>query len=362
MNVPSLSRTIFETLRDEIANGVYGIGALLPDLDSLRRRFGSGEYAVRRALRRLRNEGLVTIRRHVGVIVNDKALGAWKGRIAFIAVRMTGSFLAQMLELRFARRFAAEGYSIVPLFLDFGEDGTLDIGNLARHLANGFSFAICYCINGQVTGLLDRANVPYVVLNRSAREFPRARGVFRENFRRAYADLIKAMHKAGVRRILEVDMERSIDRGFKNQLFEAGIAMQRIMCATDVDDRPHISSVKNCGHSAVADYFADPRHRAHPPDAVLFDDDYLAVGGIVAILEAGLRIPDDIKVVPFANRGNEPVLGVSLARIENDPETYGNAVADYVLANLAGRKVKPPQIEYRFVPGESLGRGLPRPK
>ena len=84
---------------------------------------------------------------------------------------------------------------------------------------------------------------------------------------------------------------------------------------------------------------------------------HLAFGGIVAILEAGLRIPDDIRVVSFANRGNEPVLGLSLARIENDPTAYGAAVADYVLAVLAGRNPRPPRIEYRFIPGESLGRG-----
>ncbi len=354
MNLPTLSTNIYAALRDEIADGVYGIGALLPDLDSLCDRFGAGEYAVRRALRRLRDEGFVTIRRHVGVIVNDKAQGIWKGRIAFIAVRMTGSFLAQMLELRFARRFEEEGYSIVPIFLDFKEDGALDLGNLARHIANGFSFAICYCIGGPVTDLLDRSGVPYVVLNRSARDFPRASGVFRENFKRAYSDLVDAMSAAGVRRILEIDMERTIDRGFKNQLFEAGIAIQRIMCATDADVRPHISSVKNCGHRAVTDFFSNPLHREHPPDAILFEDDYLAVGGIVAILESGLRIPYDIKVVSFANRGNEPVLGVSLARIENDPATYGDAVANYVLAVLAGRNPRPPRIEYRFVPGESL--------
>ncbi len=357
MKVPSLSKSIYATLRDEIAAGTYRIGGLLPNLDSLRRRFGAGEYAVRRALRRLRDEGLVTIRRHVGVIVNDKALGAWKGRIAFIAIRMSGSFLAQMLELRFARRFEEEGYSVVPIFLDFEENGTLDLGNLIRHIANGFSFAICYCSTRQLMDLLDCAGVPYVVLHRSAKEFPRARCVFRENFKRAYSDLIGAMFTARVRRVLEVDMERPIDRGFINQLFDAGIAMQRVMCVPDIDDRPYCSSVKNCGHRAVADYFAELRHRAHPPDAVLFDDDYLAVGGIVAILEAGLRIPEDIKVVSFVNRGNEPVLGVSLARIENDPATYADAVADYVLALLAGRNPRPPRIEYRFVPGESLGRG-----
>ena len=316
-------------------------------------RFDAGEYAVRRALRQLRSEGLVTIRRHVGVIVNDKTQGAWKGCIAFIAVRMSGSYFAQILELQFSRQFAAAGYSLIPVFLDPDANRAVNIEALKRPLANGLTFAICHCLERQVTDLLDSAGVPYVVINGFTKDFPHARAVIRDGFRRCYADLIQAMRAAGVQTVLEIDLQRRIDRSFKIQLRNAGIATNRIMCET-LPGYQLIGDVKTLGHDTIATFFADERHRAHPPDAILFDDDYLAFGGIVAILEAGLRIPEDIKVVSFANRGNEPVLGVSLARIENDPAAYGDAVVDYVLALLAGRNPHPPRIEYRFVPGESL--------
>jgi DNA-binding LacI/PurR family transcriptional regulator len=86
----------------------------------------------------------------------------------------------------------------------------------------------------------------------------------------------------------------------------------------------------------------------------LFDDDYLADGGLVALYEAGLRVPEDVKVVFYSNKGNEPVLGVSAARIENDPVSYGDAVAQYVLKLLSGRKAAPPKVVRRFIPGKSL--------
>ena len=354
MKGPALSKRICDVLRDEIEAGTYKIGGLLPNLEALMARFGAGEYAVRRAVRQLRSEGLVTIRRHVGAIVNDKTQGAWKGCIAFIAVRMSGSFFAQILELEFSRRFSAAGYSLVPVFLDPDANREVNIEALKRPLANGLSFAICHCLEKQVTDLLDGAGVPYVVVNGFTKDFPHARAVIRDGFRRCYADLIKAMCEAGVRTVLEIDLERRVDRSFKIQLLNAGIATKRMMCGT-LSGYQRIGDVKTLGHRMITTFFADERHRAHPPDAILFDDDYLAFGGIVAILEAGLRIPGDIKVVSFANRGNEPVLGLSLARIENDPAAYGAAVADYVLAVLAGRNPRPPRIEYRFVPGESLG-------
>ena len=87
----------------------------------------------------------------------------------------------------------------------------------------------------------------------------------------------------------------------------------------------------------------------------LFDDDYLASGGLVALLEAGLRIPDDIRVATFCNRGDEPVMAVSFARIECDPTACADAAADYTLAVLAGKQPKLPRPEFTFIPGDSLG-------
>ena len=350
----SITGRIHDALRDDLARGVYRVGGALPSVDALRERFGAGEYAVRRALRRLRDEGFVTITRHVGAVATGKARGTWRGTVAFIAVRMSGSFFAQALEEQFAKRFASAGYSLVMVYLDSVDGKVGNVEALSRHLANGIAFAICACSDEDVIHPLDQAGVPYIIVGNFQREFPNARAIIREDFRECYADLIAAMRARGVRRVLEIDEERTIDRGFKGQLFEAGILTQQLMCRCNEEQRWHMNDVKRCGHRVVAEFLADPKNRADLPDAILFEDDYLAFGGIVAILEAGLRIPRDIRVVSFTNAGNEPVLGVSLARIVNDPETLGDAVADYVLALLAGRRAEPPRIAYRFVSGDSL--------
>ena len=72
--------------------------------------------------------------------------------------------------------------------------------------------------------------------------------------------------------------------------------------------------------------------RAWLPELVVFTGDYVATGALVAMREAGIRIPRDAKVVSLANKGLGPVSPVPLTRIEFDPETHGDLLADAVCA------------------------------
>jgi len=60
---------VARTLRDEIVNGIHPIGSQLPTEDELRNRFSVSRFTVREALRRLREDGLVTSRQGAGTVV-----------------------------------------------------------------------------------------------------------------------------------------------------------------------------------------------------------------------------------------------------------------------------------------------------
>ena len=350
----SNANKIAEALRQEMADGRYRAGGMLPPVAELRCRFAATGNAVRCALHLLRDEGLVSITPHVGTVVTDKAAGAWKGRVAFIHTSTAASYFTQRLAIRLARRFNAAGWAMDAIFLESQHDGCLDVGSLGRLMAGGLSFAIVQSEFHQIAQLLDRAAIPYVVLNGYARDFPNARAVIRNSTAECYGELIAAMKERKVKTIQEFDYNHRMDRNFQSQIRAAGITVRRVLSEFD-NERPHtLSDVRVCGHDAVADFLANPRHRARLPDVLLFDDDYLAAGGIVAILEAGLRIPDDVRVVTYSNRGNEFAAAVTLARIENDPVTSAEAIADYVLALLAGRRAAVPCLKLRFIPGKSL--------
>ena len=351
---PTPSERIAETLRGELKDGCWPSGATLPSVDRLRVRFGAGEYAVRRTLKQLRDEGLITIRQNVGAVATEMVAQAWKGNIAFVCVGACGSYFDQMLAQQLTWRFEAAGWRTSTIRFAVRHDGSIDLSLLARHLANGLDFVVGRFAREQIAELLDRANVPYVVLNGFTRDFPNARAVIRESGTAGYNELIQALKRRKVRTLLEFDFERMMDRSFKKQLFDANISVRRIMHSFKGIKRFDLGVVREHGYRTVADFFATERNRQNLPDAILFDDDYFAAGGIVALLEAGIRIPEDVGVVSYINSGNELTLGKKITGIGLDPAAYGDAVASYVLELLAGHRVSLPRLSLQFFPGESL--------
>ena len=91
-------------------------------------------------------------------------------------------------------------------------------------------------------------------------------------------------------------------------------------------------------------------------DLLVFTDDFVATGALVAMLSAGVAIPRDVRVVSLSNRGLGPVFLVSLTRIENDPVKHGEQLAEAVCAFLAGRRIRKGMgvIAPEYIVGESF--------
>ena len=90
------------------------------------------------------------------------------------------------------------------------------------------------------------------------------------------------------------------------------------------------------------------------PDALLFSDDGLTAGALLAMSRHGVESPRDVKVITFSNKGQEPVYFRRLARFENDPERNAVEVARYIVARLNGLCPRPPDLARRFVAGGTL--------
>ncbi len=63
---------VVRTLKDEIVKGVYPVGSQLPTEEELRKRFSVSRYTVREALRRLREDDLVSSRQGSGTTVSPQ--------------------------------------------------------------------------------------------------------------------------------------------------------------------------------------------------------------------------------------------------------------------------------------------------
>ena len=142
-------------------------------------------------------------------------------------------------------------------------------------------------------------------------------------------DAVPALAKAGIS-AATMEVEKPSD-------FEAGEAIARGALA------------------AFRERFAT-EGRAWLPDLLFFFDDFLATGALVAMQEAGLRFPDDVKVVSVSNKGHGPIYPVALTRIEYDAARFGDALSEAVCAFLQGRKIrrKMEHLAPEYIVGESF--------
>lgn len=67
------------------------------------------------------------------------------------------------------------------------------------------------------------------------------------------------------------------------------------------------------------------------PDALIFDNEVLAVAGVRALRAAGLSVPDDISVVSCEDSAICVALQPSLTAVRRDPSVFGEAVARKLL-------------------------------
>lgn len=68
------------------------------------------------------------------------------------------------------------------------------------------------------------------------------------------------------------------------------------------------------------------------PDAIAYDNEILALGGLAAIQEAGLRVPDDIALVSFEDSPVCRVVTPPLTALRRDPAVLGKHATELLLA------------------------------
>ncbi len=95
------------------------------------------------------------------------------------------------------------------------------------------------------------------------------------------------------------------------------------------------------------------------PTCILFPDDYSALGGINAIREMGLRIPEDISIAGFDGIGVAKLLEPQLTTLEQDAEQIGFIAARELIGLIEHPKTTLKEmyvVPGRVIPGRSVAR------
>jgi LacI family transcriptional regulator len=99
-----------------------------------------------------------------------------------------------------------------------------------------------------------------------------------------------------------------------------------------------------------------------PPDAVFCYNDPTAVAAMSAILDAGLRVPDDIGVVGAGNVRFSDMLRVPLTTIDQGSRRIGECAATLLVERMGDKKPARPKsvlLPIELIPRQSTCRLLP---
>jgi DNA-binding transcriptional regulator YhcF (GntR family) len=343
----SLSDQVADGLRRAIVSGYYRRGDVLPTLEALARELGTSLRVPRDAVARLTAENLVSPRPRVGSVILASGETLWRGQVlAVVPGDREGTFHSAVLLGEMRRQLAAAGYLFITTTLDRKKGGGWNFAYLDLLLKQTLDIVFALYCPEEVIRRIGRAAVP--IAGHELEGGIGTAAAFMGEIGR-FTDHCATM---GVRRVLAVGFDGDI--AFENEvarLSNDGLAVETCL-ARCRQGSGFLDRLQRAGLALMTHRFNRPRETW--PELVFWTDDYLAVGGLAALQELGVRIPGDVFAVTLANKGLLPAFPRSLTRFEFDPVATGKAAASNIIDRLKGRAADPIRDIVSYVVGDTF--------
>lgn len=342
---PPLYEQVARTLRAEIA-ARHTAGDKLESGPALARRLGVSVLTVREAVNALTQEGLLTRERGSGTYV--------RGRVHRPVALLVGLSRAELPRSYFFLRIVHRleellnecglGCRHYYAFPEGGETGApirnpMFAEDIARERVSAV-VPISLALAPADRERLDAAGVHVV-----------DPGVVTQNFAGMVSDAVGYLLAHGRRRLalLQWPTAGSRDR-FEELLRNAGIEPDPRWMVGGLDWRDREAPVRAFGRL----WGAGPEH----PNGLVCLEDYIFDLATPALLQLGVRVPEDLMIVIHANKGSGMRSPFPVARMEFDPDAYADALANLIRRTVAREPLPPLPIlvTHRWIPerAESL--------
>ena len=348
----TLVQQVVDGVREAIVRGYYRPGDLLPRWEDFAPTLGVSEIVVRGAVRQLANEGFISVRPRIGSVVRDRGEKQWLGHVLFVDPEGDLGYFHTLFADELRTRLNKAGYLFTRATVEReGAEGPYEFSLLDAALSRSVDLVITLQDRPPIFRHLAKKGVSFAAVASKQPSVSGAVGQTRLDFLTAVPDFVEACVAAGVRKVVHVNWY-GFPSGFAQALREAGIT------AVSVSVKPEESLRKLfvVEAAALTTFARHIESSRFDRDAVyFFADDYVARGALMAMAQAGLRAPDDVRVATWANAGLGPAYFRPLSRMEMDPIAAGATVAAASLEYLAtGKYTEGTVIGPKWIKGETL--------
>ena len=355
---------VVEAVKNEILSGRYQPGQKLPSEAALGKRFGASRITVGRALRELRQAGLIQSRAGSGSFVGPAAAGE-NGLLFGLLIpnlgdtEIFGPICQGMSQAPQARKNALLWGNIAPepetkeeqtwelcqQYIAKKVDGVF-FAPLERAAANDET-------NYRVIASLERANIPVVLLDRCILPYPRRsrHDLVGIDHRRAGYMITEHLLKLGCRRIAFVGYPHSAATvtarigGYRDALFAAGVSVARDLVRTLENDQ--LNDVRMVMEKLR-------------PDGIVCANDRTAGHLMHGLIQMNYRIPQDVRIVGIDDVEYASLLPVPLTTVHQPCKEIGMAAVAAMVERVAAPEtpIRDILLDCRLVIRDSCGTNL----
>ena len=338
-SVDKTSRTglvlqIVRRAKTAIMRGKYHPGEVLPGILEVAKAANCGAKSVRAAFRQLADEGWVAPRRHVGSVVLERGTDIVRDRILFFNLTPYYCYYSDQLVAEMRTRLL-RGNVCITTCTSSRASGPKRFYQLEELLKEHWSLVIEHGMEPTARRMIEEAGWPFAIVGNGGKSIsskaPNCVGAVEVVCGLALPDFVRDCARRDVRRVLQVHCHfGSFDAA--EMLHVMGVEVRTERTPWELS-RPE--DVAHAGFDIVDRWFSREGH--WKPDLVLFTDDYVAQGGLIALKKHGVQIPEDVSVVSLSNKGHGPVWEKPLTRFEMDASSHGKEVTRAIRSYLSGK-------------------------
>jgi len=332
-----------------IRSGYYQPGDRLPGIAETSAQLGISHMPVRQAVASLAADGEIIARRRHGIHVRDAGQHYWRSHVLLVHYSYaTYYFAARNHQLEMSLRDNRIRMSRAAVHLADAADAFPQVTTIldGEHI----DLAVIAGPPGDLVSLFTSRNVPFIAESDGTGPVPHASASWLFTDAPALEELAGLCVGHKMRSVAIVGAEHAEALLFRRLLSKGGVDCMLCAPAQNNGETGHERQARQ-GWEIASGLLASPGRR---PELIYFADDYLARGGLAAVLATALRVPEQLQIVVHCNRGDVPFFPTPLTRIEPCPDRHGRALASLALAALAAapqEKAKELRVDAPLVHG-----------
>lgn len=310
-------------LKARISGGEFAPGQKLPGIKVLAKKLGVNHLTLRQALRTLEDERIVVTESACGTFVTGDKPTQLKVALVLPNLNESSSQISAAIQEQLS-----QSKSTIDI-LHFDENPALEIEHLNRVVTGGYDGAIIFPSLSAATmkPLLQTVidGFPLAFIDRVPGQFP-CWSVAADNHNGGYLATQHLIERGCKRIACEISEITGVNArydGYLRAMGDSNLPVDYSLVRKFPTNDDQVEQV-------VAQWISLP----NPPDGIVFNNDFQALRGIRQLVNAGRRIPQDVRVMGFDNLSICELATPPLSSIQQDYTEIGRQSAQ-LLQELA---------------------------